>query len=440
MKNPFAALFQTKSAITSGQNFSLNNFAYSLDSLEAYAREGYGVNPTVYSCVSKIATNAANVKPSVKVNGEKVDDHPLLDLLAQPNIDQGGVEFRTAAISWYVLMGNSFIEKQQISSDKIELWNWKPFNMSIAASLKNPRMAAKYVDGKNTANPTVWDVDPITGASDLLHWRTFNPDPEAKFFGQATTKAAASSADQMNAADKWRYNTFKNDCSPSGILSTEQDINTKQRQELSKDLNDKSGSKSAKKFLLLGGGLKWQQLAQTAKDVDWLLGTKLTKQEVAEVFGVPTQLLGIEGSQTYANYEEARMAFYVETVLPILNLFASELTRWLAPIYGDDVEICYDENDIQALAPMKNEKDTMLLNSQVLTINEKRAVLGYEASVEPDADQIFIDSSKIPLGMDLFTDEEKDIEAVAKSFIKVGFKREEAMQKAFDLIEERKAL
>lgn len=430
--------FLKKSSVSEGQYLNAGQAKWSMQDWSAFAKEGYGLNPTVFSCINKIATNAAKIKPLVKVNGERAEGHPLELLLAQPNIDEGGVEFRIASYSWVQITGNCFTEKVALSGTiPTELWNWQPYKMSIAHSPKNPRMPSMYSWNKNQPNTQHWDVDPVTGASNMLHWRTFNPDPQSSFFGQAPMKAAASSGDQLNASNLWRFTTLKNDCSPSGILSTDQSIDGQERKEYQKDLNRKSGAGKNSKFMLLGGGLKWQQLGMSAKDADWLGGSKFNKQEICEVFGVPTQLLGIEGSQTYANYEEARLAFYVETVLPMVDLWFSELNRWLAPLYGENVEVFYDEESISALDILRTKSTEMKMNSGVLTTNEKRELIGYEKVDDAEADQILVNTSQMPLGLDVFNEDEQEEADLAQAMKRAGI--EDPVQKAFNLIEEKRS-
>ena len=45
------------------------------------------------------------------------------------------------------------------------------------------------------------------------------------------------------------------------------------------------------------------------RDAEFLGGKNIKQKDVCEALGVPTQLIGIDGSQTYANYEQARAAF-----------------------------------------------------------------------------------------------------------------------------------
>ena len=436
MKWPFSKTIETKSSVSEAQIMHGEQHDYAMQDWKAYSQEGYRLNPTIYRCINIIATNAATVTPIVKVNGERVENHPLELLLKRPNVDCGGVEFLVEAYSWALLTGNLFLEKLKVRNQVSELWNWEPYAFSIERSKINRRMPAAYVFGKGSASVRRWDVDPIKGTSEMMHWGLFNPSADEAFMGQSPLAAAASAGDQLNAANKWRYNLLKNDCRPSGVLSTDQPITTSDEKTLSQRLKEKAQSK----FLLLGGGLKWQQLGLTPKDADHLAGSKFNKQEICEVFGVPIQILGIEGSQTFANMEQAILHLYNETVLPLVELYFSELNRWLAPEYGAGVEICYNENEIKALEPERKAALETRLNSDVLTINEKRDLLGYKALNEADADTLFIDPSKLPLGMDVFTSDEMATQEAAKSFMRMGLSRADAESKALDLFTERKCL
>lgn len=407
---------------------------YSSKDFKAYASEGYSANSTVYASISLVADAFGAIPLKVKVNGEVVEDHPLQKLLDRPNPDEGGVEFRTASCSWELLTGNNFTERVKGIHEIQELWNWQPYEMSIGNASNKP-MPSMYTFAKGSAHPKYWPVDPITGESDMLHWRTFNPDPDNPLMGMAPIKAGASEVDQANAASKWRYNTLKNQAKPSGILSSDNNIDATNKKEIKNSIRDKQqGADNAQDIMVLSGGLKWQQLSMSPSDMDWLNGSKLLAQEIASIFRVPTQLLGIEGSQTYANYAEAKIALYTQAVLPKMDLYVSELNRWLSPEYGDNVEVCYSEEDIPALEPLRKERRAELLGTNVLTMNEKRELLGFERVEEAEADSLFIQPNDIPLGEDFFSEDDKTIQEGAKAFMKLeGLDYKTASQKAFNL-------
>ena len=158
----------------------------------------------------------------------------------------------------------------------------------------------------------------------------------------------------------------------------------------------------------MGSASKVQVISMTPKDMEWLNGLKLNAQEICSVFKTPTQLLGIEGSQTYANFAEARVAMAVMATMPLLTLYVSELNRFLASDFGPDVEIYFDKNDVDALEPLRREARAEKLATSVLTINEKRAVIGYERIEEEDADSLFVSPQDIPLGLNMYESDMND--------------------------------
>ena len=389
--------------------------AFPTDNLKAYANEGYGLNPTVFSCIDLVAKSFSRIPLHVKTKGENpevIPNHPLKMLLDNPNPDEGGVEYRYAAACWYLMGGNNFQQKLMRGSIPFELIHWQPYEWSIDR-VKGNMIPLRYVYGNKQTYERTFDVDPFTGKSEILHWRTFNPSTQGAEFGQAPLKAAASSVDSSNASRQWNYSTTQNAGSYSLLVTSDREMTRKQEQSIYQDIMENwMGPKNANKIKVMGSASKVENISMTPQDMEWLEGLKLCAQEICAVYGVPTQLLGIEGSQTYANYEEAKVALFTQTVIPLLDLYVSELNRWLTPDFGEGIEICYNEDEIAALEPLRREKRQQLLNSDVLTINEKRELLGltkYDPNeAESEADKLFIEPNDIPVDETFGDDTEED--------------------------------
>jgi phage portal protein BeeE len=88
-------------------------------------------------------------------------------------------------------------------------------------------------------------------------------------------------------------------------------------------------------------------------------------------------LLGLPGDNTYANYREANLAFWRQTVLPLVARTAQDLTRWLAPRFGENLRIGYDPDSVEALALERETVWDRIGNANFLTLNEKRIAAGY---------------------------------------------------------------
>ena len=129
--------------------------------------------------------------------------------------------------------------------------------------------------------------------------------------------------------------------------------------------------------MVLEGGLDWKAMSYTPSDMDFAESRSVAAREIALAFGVPPMLLGIPGDNTYANYAEANLSFWRQTVLPLVSRTASSLTRWLGPRFGDGLRVGFDADAVDALAGARQGVWQTLNDADFLTVNEKRAAAGY---------------------------------------------------------------
>jgi len=62
-----------------------------------------------YACVNKRATDFANVENYVEVDGKPEINHPLNQLLKQPNYQYNIIQFKTLLQKWLDFNGNGYI-------------------------------------------------------------------------------------------------------------------------------------------------------------------------------------------------------------------------------------------------------------------------------------------------------------------------------------------
>ena len=117
------------------------------------------------------------------------------------------------------------------------------------------------------------------------------------------------------------------------------------------------------------------------KDMDFLQQRNMAAKDIALCFGVPSQLIGIPDAQTYANVQEARLALYEETIMPLARRVESDLNEWLSPMYGDDIRIEYDFEAVPAMTERRRriyENVTQAVREGIISRNEARDRLGLE--------------------------------------------------------------
>jgi phage portal protein BeeE len=91
-------------------------------------------------------------------------------------------------------------------------------------------------------------------------------------------------------------------------------------------------------------------------------------------------LLGIPGDNTYSNYAEANRSFWRQTVLPLVARTAKAVSGWLGPAFDEGVSLEL-RPDLDAIEALSTEREALWERVRVadfLTINEKRAAVGYE--------------------------------------------------------------
>jgi HK97 family phage portal protein len=92
---------------------------------------------------------------------------------------------------------------------------------------------------------------------------------------------------------------------------------------------DFTGAVNSGKPMILEGGLDWKEISLSPKDMDFIEGKHSAARDIALAFGVPPQLLGISGDNTYSNLVEARTTLWEQTILPLAQNTIDHIGRWL---------------------------------------------------------------------------------------------------------------
>lgn len=356
-------------------------------SYEKFSEEAYIRNVVAHKCISMIARSAANIQlllyKTEDGHTEVVSRHPILDLLNRPNPIQNKFEFFEALYSYKLIAGNAYVQAIFPKKDSMisprELFLLRPDRMTIIAGKSGIPMGYKY---KVNGQERVFYVNNINGYSDILHLKNFHPTND--WYGLSSIEAAAYSIDQHNEASKWNEAVLQNGARPSGALVVKGDgtndgfLSEEQFDRLKSQLQDEfSGVRNAGKPLLLEGGLEWRSMSMTPIEMDLLNIKNSAARDVAMAFGVPSQLLGIPGDNTYSNLAEARLSLWEQTILPIVDNIVNSLNNWLLPMFGvDGMELGYSKDSISALSFKRETLWNMVCQADFISDEEKRELLG----------------------------------------------------------------
>lgn len=349
------------------------------------AEEGYRKNVIAHRCVRLIAESAASVPWRLYRGDEELTRHPVLDLLARPNPVAGGKVLLEELYAFLNIAGDAYLEMVAgVDGLPGELYVLRPDRMKVVPGTGGWPRAYRYTAGGRNHD---FAVDPVTGESPVLHLKTFNPLDD--IYGLSPLEAAAYGIDIHNAAGGWNKALFDNAARPSGALVYEPKdggaMSDDQFARLKEELADSyQGAHNAGRPLLLEGGLKWQTMAFSPQDMEFIAGKHVSAREIALAFGVPPMLLAIPGDNTYSNYKEANRALWRLTLLPLLEKTASALGRWLLRPFGGDLHLDFDRDAIPALQSDRAQLWERVERASFMTVNEKRRAVGLPPVPEGD--------------------------------------------------------
>lgn len=344
------------------------------DKKQQYISEGYQLNVIVYRAVTEIVRAATSIEIELyNAAGEKIDRHPLLDLLDAPAPLMTWETWLTEMVVNRMLFG----EMAAVAVGTAEMWPLNPLHVVVVPGPNGiPR---EYVHDVNN-HKARFDVDQMTGQSDMLFSKSYNPADYWR--GQSPLMAAALAADTHNAGVRWNYSLLKNSARPSGLVRFKGsypsgEVIARMREYFKARV---SGENNAGEIPMLAEDAEWVSLSQTARDMDFLATLKETSKYVASALGVPLPLIDNDAS-TFNNLEQAKERLYTDTALPILREVLSALNRWLVPRFGDGLELRVDLDTIPALEALRERMFNRALaayGAGVLTLEESRELMGYE--------------------------------------------------------------
>lgn len=353
--------------------------AWSPRDTESLIREGYETAVWVYAAVNAITRLAKQTRWILTdAAGQELEQHPLLTLLARPNEEQTGAALLEAAVGYYLIAGNTYLERVGTEAGPpVELWVKRPDRMSVIPGARGTsRIAAYQYDangGRYTFEP--WQI---------RHVKTWAPRDE--WYGMSPISAAARGIDLLNTGQAQNLALMQNGARPTGAFISEGTLTDQQFTRMKEDLADAQRARRAAP-MILEGGVKWQEMGITPRELDWLAGQTDAARQIHAAFGVHPVLTGLEAG-TYENQRQAQRGLLINVLLPIIDQFTADLNAWLTPLFTPrGLRLTYDRDAYPALAEDEAalwERGLRAYQQGVITLNEARSMIGYD--VTPDGD------------------------------------------------------
>ncbi len=338
-------------------------------------RDGYLKNAIVYRCIRMVSDAAASVPFAVQ-------NIEAARLLNAPMPEETGTNLLAKLYADLQLSGNAYVEALRLEADAPPrgLQSLRPDRMTAQLDRYGHSIGWTYKVG--TRERTIRRAP--EGWSPVLHLKLFHPADD--IYGLSPLAAARQALDLHNAGSDWAKALIDNSAKPSGALVYGKDgtrLTDDQFDRLKQELEQAhAGPDNAGRPLLLEGGLDWKPMSLSPAEMDFREARNAAAREIALALGVPPQLLGVPGDNTYANYKEANLAFWRMTIIPLVQRTASAFGAWFSDMFDRDVSIGCDLDAVPALSAEREALWTRLEGASFVTDTEKRVLAGLSTEEE----------------------------------------------------------
>ena len=331
--------------------------------IEVNSARVYQQSPWVYVAINRIVEAGALVPLRVfRLDAERrigIANHPLEQLLSQPNPLTSGFELFEQTLGSLELHGNAYwFLAGDATGRPREIWVLRPDRVAIVPDAI--RVVAGYL----------YEIDgqfiPLD-AIEVVHFRRWHPDND--FYGLSPIAAARGAVLSDRHMSDWNRNTFGEDKGvPAGIVNIRDFVSDTDYERLKREWRSQYGGGARKTAFLRGGSVEWQHIGLSHTDLDFLQGRKAQRDEILNIFGIPVGL--VSENATEANAKVAERQFIERTLYPKLVRLAQKISQELLPFYGDNLIAEFDD-----IRPTDTEARLAEIRAAypLLSINELRA-------------------------------------------------------------------
>jgi len=312
---------------------------------DAYLKT-YADSAWVFNCVQRITQDIGSAPIALyDKNDDTIYVHPALDLLYKVNEQMTLADLLEWTQGGMELTGNAYwkLEGQNARGVPSAIWPLIPSHIEILKSDKPGEFIKGY---KYTANgkPVVFSPE------EIIHFKTFNPMDY--HYGMAPLAAARMGIDTHSAGSKWNLNFLKRSARPDITITVPHALTPEQRNRMREAWNQQhKGEGNSHGVAFLERGAKPEIIGVSQKDMDFILQTKMSREDICAVFGVPPAMVGLFEYANYANAEEQEKIYWRSTLLPKAKKICQVLNEFYVPLFDPSRKIYFSvvESEIKAL-------------------------------------------------------------------------------------------
>jgi HK97 family phage portal protein len=359
---------------------------------------------TVYACIRIRSESVAKLPLKVYQEDDfgvrKQSSHNVAQLLRlRPNPFMSAYDFWKVTETQNCLYGNAFvnIEFDTRTGKPIALWPIDAQKVTIyvdddtgISGIMQPRSRLWYVVDLGYEQRKI-------AADEMLHFRgglTLNG-----IVGLSPIDQLRASIENQAQANEFVNKFFKQGLQVKGLVQYVGDLNEEAKRTFREKFEAmSSGLNNAHRIALMPIGYKFEPIAITLEDAQFIENAQLTIRQIAAAFGIKMHQLNDLSRATYNNTTEQQKEFYTDTLQPILTGYEQELTYklFLDDEITDGFFIRFNADAIlRADIKSRYEAYKTAIQSGFMTPNEAREL--EERPPKPGGDDLIVNGNMVKL-------------------------------------------
>ena len=390
--------FQT--IFASGGDIEIGNLAGTVINSET----AFQVN-AIFSAVSLISdlVSTLPVDAFTTQDGSRFPFRPKPSWVDQPDVDLPRQAFYSSVVTSLLLDGNAFI--RVFSNRKGEVVNLTVLNPTTVDIVRNGIGRLQF----NVAG----EDKPLTG-DDII----YIPDllRPGQIRGTSRVVALRESFGLALALERFASVFFGSGTTLSGVIEYPNNLTQEQADNLRNGFDQRhSGWARSARTGVLSGGATFKPTQIDPQQSSLIESRHLAVEDVARAFNVPTHLLGLPGTMSYASVEENNRSFLTTTITPLVNKLESGLTPLMrrSPV-GENAYIKFNMDALlRANIQARTAAYASGLLAGYLCINDVRRLEDLLPIADPAADTVRVPLANVTITDSGLTAEEKRVQMVS---------------------------
>ncbi len=365
--------------------------------------------------VTWIGDAFASINPVLKKGDEIIREHPLLELLNDPNPHFTKIAFMESLGKNYLITGETeVVAIGNVNRPPLQLFPINPtqvnplqggngINQSFLVSdlllsgsyqLQTGNNSVRYFDGN---------------LKELKQIRNYSSRHNSLFRGQSPLLAASAEVRHHIKGNRHNISLLDNGGRISVVFHFEDDLGVDEFAETKRRILEQYSGvlKAGMPVVTAGDKLNIKEMSISNKDMDYAILHEKAKQAVAQVYKFPLPLLTTDAT-SFNNYQLALEALYDNAAFPLADCIYGGLQSLLFARFGLDAtyKLTFDLDDISALKArrFKELADRVALNLE--SLNEGRELIGRDSV--SGGDEIRLPVNLVPISSDPFSNNNND--------------------------------